>query len=84
MLEKYYFKKNVCFVCVCVCVCMLSHVWLFVTPCTVSFQAPLATEFSKQEYWSRLPFPSPRHLPNPGTEPTSFASLTMAGMLFTS
>ena len=40
-------------VCVCVCVCeLLSYVWLFVTPWAVDHQAPLFTEFSKQEYWS--------------------------------
>ena len=37
----------------------LSHVWLSMTPWTVAHQAPLSMEFSRQEYWSRLPFPSP-------------------------
>ena len=47
-------------VCVCVCVCeSLSHVRLFAIPCTVVHQAPLSTEFWKQEYWGRLPFPTP-------------------------
>ena len=41
----------------------------FVTPWTVARQAPLSMEFSRQEYWSGLPFPSPRDLPNPGIEP---------------
>ena len=52
-------------------VCMLScfsHVRLFVTPCTVTHQAPLSRGFSRQEYWSGLPFPSPGDLPNPGIE----------------
>ena len=49
----------------------LSHVWLFVTPRTVACQPPLSMEFSRQEYWSGLPFPSPGHLPNPGIEPGS-------------
>ena len=49
----------------------LSHVWLFVTPWTVVCQAPLSMEFSRQEYWSGLPFPSPGDLPNPWTEPVS-------------
>ena len=40
-------------------------------PLTVACQAPLSMEFSKQEYWSRLPFPSPGELPNPGIEPRS-------------
>ena len=39
------------------------------TPWTVACQAPLSTEFSRQEYWSGLPFPSPGDLPDPGTEP---------------
>ena len=41
------------------------------TPWTVACQAPLSMGFFRQEYWSRLPFPSPRDLPNPGIEPTS-------------
>ena len=54
--------------------CMLSHfshVQLFLTLWTVAHQAPLSTEFSKQEYWSGLPFPSPWDFPNPGIEPAS-------------
>ena len=51
--------------CLGVCVCMLSHVWtLFATPWTVALQAPMSMVFSKQEYWSELPFPSPWDLPN--------------------
>ena len=49
----------------------LSRVRLFATPWTVAHQAPLSMGFSKQEYWSGLPFPSPGDLPNPGIEPTS-------------
>ena len=37
----------------------------------IACQAPLSMEFSRQEYWSGLPFPSPRDLPNPGIEPRS-------------
>ena len=48
---------------------MLSLVQLFVTPWTVAYQAPQSMEFSRQEYWSGLPFLSPRDLPNPGIEP---------------
>ena len=54
---------------VCVCVCVwksLSHVWLFATPWTEACQISLSMEFSRQEYWSGLPFPSPGDLPNPG------------------
>ena len=51
--------------------CVLSGVWLFVTPWTIVLQAPLPMWFSKQEYWSVQPFPSPGDLPNPRTEPGS-------------
>ena len=51
----------------------LSRVRLFATPWTVSLQAPPSMEFSGQEYWSRLPFPSPGDLPDPGIEPGSLA-----------
>ena len=47
----------------------LSHVRLFATPWTVAHQAPPSMEFSRQEYWGELPFPSPGYLPNPGIEP---------------
>ena len=40
-------------------------------PCTVASQAPLSMGFPRQEYWSALPFPSPRELLNPGIEPMS-------------
>ena len=46
----------------------LSHVWLSVTPWTVAYQAHLSMGFSRQQYWSGLPFPSPGDLPNPGIE----------------
>ena len=49
----------------------LSRVRLFVTPCTVAYQAPPSMGFSRQEYWNGLPFPSPGDLPNPGIEPRS-------------
>ena len=48
---------------------LLSRVRLFVTLWTVAHQAPLSMGFSRQEYWSGLPFPSPGDLPNPGIEP---------------
>ena len=44
---------------------------LFATPWTVAYQAPLSMGFSRQEYWSGLPFPSSGDLPNPGIEPES-------------
>ena len=60
--------------------CMLSHVQLFATTRTTACQPPLSMGFSRQEYWSGLPFPPPGPLPNPGIEPTSPA---WAGGFFT-
>ena len=51
----------------------LSRARLFVTPWTVAHQAPLSMGFSRQEYWSGLPFPSPGDLPYLGIEPGSLA-----------
>ena len=48
-----------------------SEVRLFVTPWTVAYQAPLSVGFSRQEYWSGLPFLSPGDLPDPGIKPAS-------------
>ena len=50
---------------------LLSCVQLFATPWTVAYQAPLSMRFSRQEYWSGLPLPSPGNLPDPGIEPGS-------------
>ena len=49
----------------------LSRVRLLATPWTVAYQDPLSMGFSRQEYWSGLPFPSPGDLPDPGIEPRS-------------
>ena len=54
-----------------------------VTPWTIAHQALLSLEFSKQEYWSGLPFPPPKDLPDPGIKPVSPASHALAGRLFT-
>ena len=70
--------------CVCVCTCTLSQlscIQLFATPWPVAHQAPLSMEFSRQEYWSGLPFSSPGDLPDPGIEP---ASPVLAGGYLTS
>ena len=53
--------------------CVLSCVRLFVTPWTVAHQAPLSMGFSRQEYWTGLPFSSPGHLPDPEIKPESSA-----------
>ena len=49
----------------------LSHVRLLATPWAVAYQVPPSMGFSRQEYWSGLPFPSPEDLPDPGIEPGS-------------
>ena len=49
------------------CVCAQSYLTLG-TPWTAAHQDPLFMEFSRQKYWSGLPFPPPGHLPNPGIE----------------
>ena len=54
-----------------VVVLSLSCVQFFATPWTIAYQAPPSMGFSRQEYWSGLPFPSPGDLPNPGIEPGS-------------
>ena len=59
---------------------MLSHGQFFGTPCAEACQAPLSVEFSRQEYWSGLPFPPPGVLPDPGIEP---ASPALAGRFLT-
>ena len=67
-------------------VCLLSRfsrVRLSVAPWTVAHQAPPAMGFSRQEYWSGLPCPSPGNLPDRGIEPTSIASPALAGRFFT-
>ena len=50
---------------------LLSRVRLFVTLWTLTYQVPPSIEFSRKEYWSGLPFPSPGNLPNRGIEPGS-------------
>ena len=70
--------------CVFMCVCVLSHthtvscVQLFATPWTAAHQAPQSMGFSRQEYWSGVPFPPPGDLPDPGIEHLSLASPDLA------
>ena len=69
----------------CVCVCSVAQ--LCPTLCNpmdyIAYQAPLSMEFSRQEYWSGLPFPTPRDLSDAGIEPMSLASPAMEGGFFT-
>ena len=57
--------------------CMLSHVQLFKNPWTLACQVPLSIQFSTQEYWSGLLFPSPGDLPDPGIKHTSLVFPTL-------
>ena len=57
---------------------LVTQLGLFATPWAIAHQAPLSMEFSRQEYWSGLPFPSPGDLPSPGNEPESPALHTDA------
>ena len=59
---------------------MFSCAQLFAIPWTVAHQTPLSMEFFRQDYWSRLPFPTPGDLPNPGIKT---ASPALAGGFFT-
>ena len=65
------------------CAQSLSHVQLSVTQQTIACKAPLSMEFSRHEYWSRLPLPSPGDLPDPGIKPMSFESAALVGGFFT-
>ena len=66
-----------------VCAQSLSRVRLFETPWTAACQAPLSMRFSRQEYWSRLLFPTPGDLPDPGIKLLSQVSPTLACGFFT-
>ena len=57
-----------------------SHVQLFAIPWTIANQSPLSMGFSRKEYWSGLPFPSPGDIPNPRIKPAPYA---LAGRFFT-
>ena len=73
------------YMCVYVCVQaqLLCHVPLFATTWTVSCQALLSMEFSRQDYWTELPFSNSGDFPNPGIEPASLMSPALAGGLLT-
>ena len=60
----------------------LSRVRLFATPWTAAYQAPPSVGFSRQEYWSGVPFTSPGDLLDPGIKPASLKSPALAGRFF--
>ena len=63
-----------------VCAQSLSRVQLFVPLWTVAHQAPLSMEFSRQEYWSGVPLPTPGDLLDPGIKPESLVSSAVVGI----
>ena len=65
------------------CAQSLSRVRRFVTPGAVVCQAALSMEFSRQKYWSGLPFPTPGDLPDPGIESVSLVFPALASEFFT-
>ena len=65
---------------ICTCSVMSNS---FTTPWTVAHEVPLSMGFSKQEYWSGLPFPPPGDLPDPGIEPSSLEPPALADRFFT-
>ena len=67
----------------CAVLSHLSRVRLFETLWTIAHEAPLSMRFSRKEYWSELPCPPPRDLPNPGIKPASLMSPALAGGFFT-
>ena len=73
-----HFSLWVWFLCVCTQSCPT-----LCDPITVAHHAPLPTEFSRQEYWTELPFPSPGNLPDPGIKPTSLVSPVLTDRFFT-
>ena len=68
---------------VCVCAQLVPCVWLFATPWTIAHQTLLSMVFSRQEYWSGLPFPTLGYLPNLGIKPMSSVSPTVSGRFST-
>ena len=66
----------------CVCVCLLSCVQLFVTLYTEAHKAPLSIEFSRQEYWSVQPCPSPKDLPTWGLNSHLLRSCIVTQILY--
>ena len=67
---------------VCVCAQLVPCVWLFATPWTIAHQTLLSMVFSRQEYWSGLPFPTLGDLPDPGVKPKSLVSPALARGFF--
>ena len=84
LLPSVFPSVRVCIhICLYVCVSVCSHIQLFATSWSVARQASLSMGFSRQEYWSGLPFPPPEDLSNLAIEPVSPPSSALAGGFFT-
>ena len=70
-------------VCIFFAELVLSRVRLFATPCMIALRAPLSMEFCRQAYWSGLPIPTLRNLPNPMIRLASPVAPALAGEFFT-
>ena len=84
ILDDVKIRQGIVYTCIWLCACVLSHfshVWFFATLWTVLRQAPLSMGFSRQEYWSGLPFPSLRDLPFPGIKSSTHMTPPLAGKL---
>ena len=68
---------------ICMSAQLLSCIRLFAIPWTAVYQVPLSMAFSRQEYWSELPFPTPGDLLNPGIKPMFLACPALASRFFT-
>ena len=82
-LLTYIKEKNWIFLFTVIVLSCLSHMRLLETPWTAARQAPLSMGFSRQEYWSRSPFPSPGDLPDPGIEAGALMFPALASRFFT-
>ena len=71
------------YVCVCSVVQLCPTLWTFYDPVDCSPSDSLSMGFSRQEYWSGLPFPAPGDLPHPGIKPVILSSPALAGRVFT-
>ena len=80
--SEYKYVKCVFISVCCAVLSRFSHVRLFATLRTVARQAPQSVGFSRQEYWSGLPWPPPGDLPDPGIEPMSLVPPALAGGFF--
>ena len=83
-MKRYSISLVILGVCVCVCVCARAQLCLILyhPMDSIAYQTPLSREFFRQDYRSKLPFPTSGDLPNPGIEPVSLEPPALAGGFF--